>query len=245
VRFPPAGVPLPTISPAEESHEHFGEFEWVALSHEGAESPPLIVLRSRKRPEALSLPLLDVWPGSLQRLFPVGGGPDAFLSVVRMAKLARKSQSDPQGALQEAQSLAEKYVVLAQAPRLNAWFYPLLLAEGGENVLVDLETEFDLIFGSLEEAFASPEFQARMSEEVPVLRCAGAIGLFAALLLENLRARVWFRNCVRCGRFLEGGRGDKRFCSRSDSQTCFRRRRAEAKRRERGGHRKGRTTGGS
>jgi hypothetical protein len=86
--------------------------------------------------------------------------------------------------------------------------------------------------GSLKEAIESGEWQMGMGRYVEITRAWGMVGLFWALVLEELK-KGRPHTCERCQRPLEGR---KKFCGPKDDLSCYRNRRALDRARERTYH---------
>lgn len=225
LRWPPAGVDLPTISPEAESHELYGPFDPVQ-----DDGKPIAVRRADKTQRALRV-ILE-WPGPLRALFPSGSGLDDLYAYARMRSLARQSQADLDGARSAAQIDSAKYLTDGETCMGPAWLGPILAAEREEGALFALEARYGISASSIAEAEQTDEWRGIMREPVPIRRAWGAVGLFWALMLDRLEEGRNFNVCQRCGRILQGKRG-KRFCGRADDIKCFQERRAADRRRER------------
>lgn len=225
---PQSNLPY-SVSPSAESSTYYGEMLPSTLSNGGRDYPVFV---SEKVPECRSIPIIDRWPGNLKLLFPYGGGMDALLGQYNMARVASKSQTDLQGALQEARHHAGSSVSSGFAPLYFAWFLPHLESNGIESALYELEGRYGLVIRNANELIDSPDFSDLRGEPTPVTRCVGVLGLFWALLLQHLESGRSFVPCELCGRVITG-RTNKRFCSEKDNRHCFKTRRSRSKRNER------------
>ncbi len=225
LRWPPAEVDLPTVSPEAESHELYGPFDPVQ-----EDGKPIAVRRADKTQRALRVSL--EWPGPLKTLFPPGSGLDDLHASARMSRLARQSQADLDGARSTARSDSAKYLTAGETCIGPAWLGPILAAEGEQGALFAMEARYGISAGSIAEAERSNEWRGIVNQPIPIRRAWGAAGLFWALMLDRLEEGRSFNACQRCDRILQGKR-DKRFCGRADDNQCFQERRAADRRRER------------
>lgn len=230
LEWPPEGTQWPaTVSPAAESTEHYGPLVRDDVA-DGEYSIPSLV--SQRDPRFRSLFLLDLWPGMLRCLFPLGAGPDAIAAQGRMVAVMEESQSNPVAALAKAQALASGYLAEATVAERYLVWYPLLIQHGEEAVLQQIAFKLDCRFASLAEAVACEKVQELFSRPVTTRRAYGALGLFWALLLDQLEKGKGFSRCKRCGRVIQA-RPNKKYCGKDDELQCFRARRASDRRRER------------
>jgi hypothetical protein len=176
------------------------------------------------------------WPAPLEVLFPTGGGLDDLYAQAQMTDLVKQSREDPAGARQAARDKAAPYLSPGwTTPELN-WFWPTYLGGEkvgkGDNAVVIDAMRFGIGVETLEELLRSQKWKRLRAERVSATRVWGAVGLFWALLAEELEMRRAFASCQRCGRIFEGRR-NKRFCGPRDDKGCFLERRAQAKRQSR------------
>jgi len=218
-----------TISPTAESEHRYGPWDTVFLEYEGKSIPTLISKQNSKLRSGL---WRDVWPGNLQRFFPYGGGLDAASANNSMREVAEMSTKDPERALAIARDRSTRYLSQGCTTVWNAWFLPRLLEQSLEDALASVELRYDLDFRSLKEASASAEFKRRMGEVVETRRALGVLGLFWALLIEQLENGHSFQRCEWCRRLVRG-RADKRFCNKQDNPDCWRKRRSAKRRHQR------------
>jgi hypothetical protein len=207
-QWPPAGHPA-TISPDAESHAFY---------------------TSQPGEDVGGIHLLLRWPGPLEALFPVMSGLDDLAVQAQLVKIARQSATDPQWALHRGREVAAPYITEGWTTQECAWFWPTLLERGEQGMLFAAEGRFRLRARSLTEALESKAWREVMTQSVSIRRVWGATGLLAVLLLDRLAAYQPIPRCERCDRTLQGKR-KRRFCSRAESPTCFRQRRAEDERR--------------
>ena len=230
LRWPPEDSGLPSsVSPSAESLEYYGPMKRETMLVNGIELPTLV---SSKHPNVRSLHVLDIWPGHLRRLFPYGSNPDAYKAVKDMQRIAERSKEDPDGARDEAWKLSTGSIGDGQTTLMSSWFYPTFMQRRTDGLLMEFEGKYDKHFKTLEEACASEFLQEKLREPVPIRQTYGVLGLFWALLIEQLEEGRHFRRCGRCGRMMEG-HSNKRYCSKSDDPDCWKSRRAADRRRER------------
>jgi hypothetical protein len=74
--------------------------------------------------------------------------------------------------------------------------------------------------------------EATRDSMVSVTRAWGAVGLFWALLIDELENSRRLRTCRYCGRFLKG-KGNKEYCGPNDDPECHKTSRRNARRRQR------------
>ncbi len=229
-RWPPKDSGLPSsVVPSAESLEYYGPMKRETMLVDGIELPTLV---SSRHPSVRSLHVLDVWPGRLRKLFPYGSNHDAYKAVKDMQRIAERSKENPAGALDEARRLATGSIGDGQTTLLSSWFYPTFMQCRADGLLMELEGKYDKNFKTLEEACASEFLKTKLREPVPVRQTHGVLGLFWALLIEQLEDGRRFRRCERCGCMISG-RKNKKFCGQSDDPDCWKNRRAADKRRER------------
>jgi hypothetical protein len=227
---PPPGT-VPSVSPSEESLDYSGSLEqvgWLQLD-ERRRTP---VFESTRIPGLRTVLYHDRWPEPLTHLFPYGGGLDAIRLWVTTREVARRSHSDWQGALNQAQVEGSRFFVNGMTPRRDLWLLPLIIERGVDAALFELERKFNLPFAHYDEAVASSAFVELVRERVPIQRVLGVQGLFWWLLSERLQEGERFTCCERCGGLLRGSR-TKMFCGPRENRKCYASRRAASKRRER------------
>src|SRR5262249_21732490 len=173
----------------------------------------------------------------------------------KMVAIARRSTTDPVGALLDATALAVTFVTEAYALLRDAELAPTMVQVGKEATLLRLQAaiprgrgrEIRPLYprGPLQEAMEGNirimrrELQAALRREpfvkewlqiVPVRRCWGVEGLYWALLIDRLESGRPFNLCARCGLLLPKPRTQ---CGPNDSQTCFAAQARERQRRTR------------
>ena len=229
-RWPPEGWGLPekVISANAESLRRFGGFRGGFLEI-GEKRMPIYI--NQYDPTLLAFSHADKWPGILEAIFPAGGGLDAGLAQKRCRKAALLSQEDLEGALEYLHQIASGHSSPSRARRLDSWFAPQLQEKGLGGVLFEIEGRFGLSLDA-STLHESAEFVELIHEKEATRRCRGALGLFAALLIDELENNQRFLECQRCGKVLRGTR-KLQFCRRKDDPECWRSRRREDKKRER------------
>jgi hypothetical protein len=207
---------------------------------------PLVVYRDG----SVADQVVNLWPEPISGLMPALGSFGDLIAQQRMAAIAKVSAHDLDHAVRLAREEAAPFLSTGRSCWGYATIYPMLLNEGPRPVLLraedlgvptaDLKDAYDALHSGtlttqrlVEILGRSPEFERALAEPVTIRRAWGAIGLFWALLLEELEGRRSFAECERCGRINFGKRG-KRFCGRDDHPACFRARRAIDQRRSRG-----------
>jgi hypothetical protein len=178
------------------------------------------------------LPVRVLWPESLQWLFP-GGGDGAFEAYFhqwQMQRVATHSDQDLQGALQAAQNLARRYVTQRTTWLGFVDFFPDRITRGDQFALAEAAKHGAPCVASLQAAWHSPGWDTRLKAPRALTRAWGPIGLFWAMLLEQLESRRPYRSCKWCGRFLQG---KKTQCYPEDNPLCHARWRRADKARER------------
>jgi hypothetical protein len=194
--------------------------------------------------------VVNRWPAPLNPLMGVFSAFDDLATQRRMTTIARHSAKDLDGALGASRAAAAAYVTPAYVPRAIVWLYATWVHAGPKPILFRAQ-ELGVPADTLRKAYAAhragtlqrqdvlaeldrfPQWRNAMAEPVKVHRVWGPLGLFWALLLDQLEARRLFQSCNRCGRLLQGRRG-RRFCGPEDNIGCHRARRAADQRRSRG-----------
>ena len=170
----------------------------------------------------------------LEGLFPTGVNLDAIFHCAKMASVLRQSRSDLKGALKRARDWSTEYVTVGRSDLDHSWFRPTLaevkdvdfvIRRGETHGLTDART--------WEEASASNAWREKMTAPIPIRRAWGAIGLFWALVLDELENAQPQAFCDRCGRQIKARTRRKTFCSREENEDCYRARRAADRRRDR------------
>ena len=214
--WPSKSVHCATVSPDAESEELFGPFDRADV--EGI--PMGVSLKDGQR----ILFWFSRWPDPLEPLIPNADGTDIFLGQALMAAIARQSTTDLAGAIIRARQDAGAYLFEGYTSREWAWFWPTCLCSGDDAVLFEAE-EFRSKARTVAELFKNTTFRKAMAQAVYIRRAWGPLGLFWALLLEQLENHQIFSSCQRCQRIIEGKKG-KRFCGREDNHQCYSNRRA-------------------
>ena len=228
--WPPPGVNNGlVISPSAESEDQYGPWKTEFIERDGWSIPTLV---SEKDPNHRSGLWLDVWPGNLLRFFPFGGGLDAIYANQTMRRIAEASAEDPVKALTEARDRSTRFLSKARTDLWNTWFVPILVRRNVDEALFAVEAKYSLEFQSLDEAMASDEFREEMRSTIEIQRALGVVGLFWALLIEQLEAGHSFQTCEWCRRLIRG-RADKRYCNKRENPDCWRKRRSANRRRQR------------
>jgi hypothetical protein len=161
-----------------------------------------------KIPKGFGPPLQPIWPEPLCRLFPCGGSLDACLHHSRMSAAAQESANDLDRALHEAREWEIPYVTKGKTS-------PVFI-EAADRLLHDPSWKSATIRVHITAGLGWIE------NSTEITRVWGPIGLFWALLLEQLEARRPYRTCKRpgCGRLIQGKQG-KLFCNQWDNRACF------------------------
>jgi hypothetical protein len=231
VQWSLAGMPA-IVSLEAETVRHYGAFERADLPEVGR----LLVYNGGRKDSAVPLPVQVLWPESLQWLFPGGGDGalDARFHEAQMYRVLARSAEDLQGALQEVQNLAVRYVTQGTTWRGFVDFFPDLITRGEPHALAAAAKLHAPQAVSLSVAWQVPAWDAWMKIPLKIRRAWGPIGLFWALLLEQLESGGRSLECEDCHRIISGKKG-KRFCGPGDDLACYARRLARNKRKERGG----------
>jgi hypothetical protein len=192
------------------------------------------------------------WMEPLTALFPLGSDFEPLRHLAAMQEIVQVSANHPRDALKRAQILMVPYVQEGYSRREDAWFLPTMCERGKRDGLqwvvrevsarakISSSNGFSREFtsyglrdaASIDEVLASPGWHELLREEIPVRRAWGPIGLFWALLLNDLEQRVTYRSCERCGWVIRGRHG-KRLCGPDDNGECYRGRRRQDQRRSR------------
>ena len=137
-----------------------------------------------------------------------GASTDTLYAQAQMKRIADRSSSDPARALHEAKNAAALYITEGQTTQELSWFLLVLAKEGVKVALNHALLQLNLPdVRSPKELLRSPVWQRVRQEFVPIRRAWGMIGLFWALLLDQLQDGTEFRACLRCGRTIRGKRG--------------------------------------
>ena len=221
-RWPPESAHFATVSPDSESEEWFGPLERI-------EDCGTSCSYSTKH-QSLALFKFLHWPAPLDELVPVADGVDNLLAQAQMVAIARQSETDLAGATIRAKRLAGYFVFEGHTSLWSA-VMPTYAAGGEEAVLAKVE-DFGIIPKTFAELSENSEYRRKLAERIEIRRAWGPLGLFWALLLDQLESRLSFRSCRNCQRIIGGSKG-KHFCGPDDDPACFKRRRAADKRRSR------------
>ena len=240
VSWPPSDRPIPpTVFPDAES---------MALNPPGERftdesGVPLVTYSDG----SVGHQVINVWPGPIGLLMPALGSFGDLLAQQQMTAIAKLSTTNLELALRLAHEQAAPYFSIGRTTRAFATVYTMLLNDGplailnfaenvgvSANILADAYAASDnktLTNQRLAEILGpSAEFRRALAQPIAIKRVWGALGLFWALLLEELEARRPFCVCARCGRITSGKKG-KRFCGANDNPDCFHGRRAADRRR--------------
>jgi hypothetical protein len=231
LHWPPKGHVLPTVSPSQESREHYGEMRTEELDG-------LTVLASESDPDHKSLAVRLAWPKPLTNLMPVFAGIDEMHQYAKMVAIAEQSSKAPDRALAEARNGAVQWVSEGTSILELAYLMPVYSAEGEDGALWTAEVRSNVEAESLGELLFSEEWKKKAWQPIPITRAWGAIGLFWALLLEELEVYRPFNKCQRCGRIIRGTRGRK-FCNPEEDPNCHRARARDRQRKLRAHTEKG------
>ena len=214
-----------TVSLETEAHVPLDAFKRIDLagfpffgnanSHEEGEvSVSLDGRMLGKIPKGFTPPLLPCWPDPLGRLFPCGGSVDAWQHFRLMQEVAYVSGKDLACALRKARESTMLYVT--QGITMPVF---VAAAEAGDVPSQLHQTGIHRIAGL-----------AWWENAVEITRAWGPIGLFWALLLDQLESRRPYRPCKWCGRFLQG---KKTQCYPEDDPLCYAKWRSTAKAQQR------------
>jgi hypothetical protein len=227
---------LAPISPEAESYTQYGPF----VRHE-AEGSPLVT--STQDPELRGIHVAVRWPVPLQTLMGILAGPDPLFHQAKMVDIAQESVDAFQAAIHKARDIAGAYVTPGWTITAHIELWPLLgakqAAEGLRSGHLDqavreVASKLRLEEASWGTAQHSPAWRKRLEARHTITRAWGPIGLFWALLLDQLDQGCRFLECQDCLRLNPGKKG-KQYCGPDDDPTCYARRRARDKRKERRG----------
>jgi len=229
VHWPLAGMPA-TVSPEAESAKYYSALERYDVPGIGR----CFVLNDGPKDGMFPLPVRMLWPASLQWLFPGGGDGalDARWHEVQMRDVFARSAVDLLGALQEAQTRAARYVTQGTTWGGFVDFFTDLITHGEPHALEEAVKHRAPQAVSRQVAWQVPAWHAWMKKPQTITRAWGPIGLFWALLLEQLESGRRGSECEDCHRVNPGKRG-KRYCGQIDDYSCYNRRRTRNKRNER------------
>ena len=222
--WPPASEPIP-ISPVRESQAYFGPLE-----RHDRDGLPLVICRDN--PDMRGIHLMMRWAAPLLNLLPTGGDSDVLLHQATMVEVARKSAENLSESLHEARNTTGLYLSQGWARWDDLQFWPVVVRDGNEGALQEAKAKTRRQSLSWQD-FSTVAWQQQMKKRVDITRAWGAIGLFWALLLEQLEQGRRFPECEDCHRLNPGKKG-KRFCGPDDDPLCYAQRRARDKRKERG-----------
>ena len=199
---------------------------------EGHEQEGLPIVICRHNPAVWGIHLVLRWDApSLQSLFPIGADHDTLLHHRKMVDVACRSAENRQDAVCRAQSTLGMYVTSGWARWDALWFWPVVGRDGPERGIREAGTKARRRTLSMQE-FGTVPWQEQMRKHVDITRAWGPIGLFWALLLDQLTQGHRFSECGDCHRVISGKRG-KRYCGETDDYSCYARRRARDRRNER------------
>jgi hypothetical protein len=196
-----------------------------------AEQPIRNTLYPVPEPHRSLLLTTTQWPEPVGALMPVLTSQEEVRLRAQMVLVARRSQDDSGAALDHARTLAQDHVTEGIT---SAWLMeclPILTDEGERGLREFLRTKHDVGEPASDAKRREVEEELR-SQKVPIRRTWGPIGLFWALLLDQLEQHRTFGVCERCSRVFQGSK-NKQYCSELDDPQCFRARRTEDTRRYR------------
>ena len=230
VQWPLTGMPA-TVSLEAETARYYSTLE----RYEFPDGGKMFVYNGELKEGMVPLPVQMRWPESLQWLFPGGGDGalDANLHEQHMRYVAARSAENLQEAIETAHNLAMHYVRQGTTWRGFVDFFPDLIVRGAQFAFAEAAKHRAPHAVSLLGAWQDPAWNAWMKKPLKVTQVWGPIGLFWALLLEEIeQAGRRFPECEDCHR-LNPGKKDKQYCSQDDDPNCYARRRARNKRNER------------
>lgn len=229
--WPPKGQPRPSASIEGDSDRFYGPLKFKEYEGE-------LAAYSERYPEMIFKPSIYKWSKPLDMLMPIGAGGDDIAGLARMIDIAQMSNANPEGALWQAKEAAQPYISEGKTIRAYEWFWPRAAKDGAHDAFIEAQYRWfsewsgNDRWDSFEEAAKSEGWNKLMFQSVPIKRAWGALGLFWALLLEQLEERHGFQVCEKCGKINQGKR-DKKYCSREDNEECFRERTAHRQRKAR------------
>jgi hypothetical protein len=200
------------------------EPDWPRTVHPDAESEEALI-RIEDMEQAKNTALMVTWPHPFDHLFGWLGGLDVLKAHATMRSLVKSR--DQVDALAKAKTRAAGYLSEGYSTRWHTSFWPdaLQVHRDGEPIRPFWEG-----YGIKATTFKEAGLSEKLDELVPVTRAWGGLGLLWALLIERLESAQSVRTCPRCGTVVSGRR---RECGPLDNAECYRKRRAETKRRSR------------
>lgn len=222
---PHVNLPAP-ISPENESLQYYRKLNRAKL-RDGDEQVDIVVAEGDSNMRAA--PFWLKWPAPFHLLFPTGGSVDVLHHHQAMSKCIQQYESGNRDeSIQVAETWVQRLVGTSHSSLEQAWFLPKLMVDINA-ALMDVEGKFNISSSSLEDLL-STEFRKLLLERVPVQRVTGWLGYFWWELYQDLEARIALHFCNRCGSLIRGGRVDRKYCTKEENLTCFRRHNAENQR---------------
>jgi hypothetical protein len=157
---------------------------------------------------------------------------DVWSHQIRMAEVMQQSAGDLQQAIQDARSMAEEYVLSGWTSRENLLFWPTAVTHGWQIAMKELARQTMRQIATWEDVLRQQPILSWLATRQEITRVWGPIGLFWALLLEQLESKRPYRLCKWCHRALQG---KKTQCHPEDDLSCYTewRRKARAEQRAR------------
>ncbi len=202
--WPPQDAPV-SVSPEAEAQQYYG-----AKYVRDPQGFPILAAE-----EEQALHGIPKFPAPFDRFFPLVADFDVCWHQQWMVHVAAHNAQDLQGALRRALALAGGYIQEGEACWEDIHHWPAV----GDDRLRGRSTTIPR--------------PAQPSVRIPVRRVWGAIGLFWALLLDQLESRRPYQPCKWCGRLLQGR---KTQCYPEDDPRCYANWRSTAKAQQRARH---------
>lgn len=172
------------------------------------------------------------WKEPFSSLMPMLPSEDDLFARVQMKEIIELARSNKEQARKMAEVAARDCLVEGQSTVNLAWLKPIIAAEDDYSAAIAVQSRFDVEHMTLAEVYKDPTMRQKLRKRMGVRRALGIPGLAWALLQDRLNAGQKELLCELCGSPIKG-QINKKFCSQSDSLSCYRARKRRDRKRAR------------
>lgn len=228
VQWPLEGMPAP-VSLEAETAKYYSLLERHELA-EGVTSISCVEAPA----DGFPLPVEVVWPPAWHWLFPHEGenALDACVEQETMCRVATRSSEDLAKALQAARAHTGRYITEGTTWQGFVHFFPAFVVGGEQYAFQEAHKHNAPSIQTWQTAVSSSRWNSWLKMPIDITRVWGPIGLFWALLIDELEQKRPYRVCKLCHRLIQGKKS-KQYCGEHDDRRCYTQRRARDKHEER------------
>lgn len=166
-----------------------------------------------------------IFPEPFDFIFPTGGGIYTLYNYYLMKRYLELSLKNKDLMVKIIRSEKTPYLSEISSTINRSWFMPKLYSKT-TNILLEIQGKFSLEFKSKKEAMSSIKFMKKIRHNIVIKRIYGWIGYFWWEFYQDLIKKSTVKICKNCGTIINGGRSNRKYCSKEENPDCWKERAA-------------------